>query len=361
MNLLVLDTNFQPVLTLDVFESFIWTDRYCNYGDFEVYTAVDMSLFDALQKDYYIYSKDSEHVMIIEEKRIDTDNEMGNHLTISGRSLESILDRRIIWAPTVLTGNFQNGIKKLLDENAIIPSNSARTINNLVFQASTDPAITALTIDIQVNGENLYDVIQVLCDSNDLGFKITLNEDNEFVFQLYSGVDRSYGQTSVPYVVFSPRFENLINTSYAESKSGFKTTALVAGEPVSTEENAPLKTTVAEIETEDPWTGLDRREMYVNAGDVRSKVGEETLSPATYLSHLEEKGYEALMDALQLPLFEGQVDTTMLFKYGMDFYMGDIVQLRNEYGMEARSRVTEMVHSISTSGVDIYPTFTAVD
>lgn len=40
--------------------------------------------------------------------------------------------------------------------------------------------------------------------------------------------------------------------------------------------------------------------------------------------------------------------------------MGDIVQIVNEFGIESKSRVIEVVRSQSTEGIDIYPTFSSV-
>lgn len=63
-----------------------------------------------------------------------------------------------------------------------------------------------------------------------VGFRIKLSDDNKFVFKLYAGADRSYDQFTNPYVIFSPKFENVINTNYLESKKTLKTVTLVAGE-----------------------------------------------------------------------------------------------------------------------------------
>ena len=95
---MVLDTDFKAIAVIDLYESFIWTDRYCKYGDFEIYMAMSVEYLEYLKQDYYLINRNSEHVMIIEKIRISSDIEDGGHITVTGRSLESILDRRIIWA-----------------------------------------------------------------------------------------------------------------------------------------------------------------------------------------------------------------------------------------------------------------------
>ena len=118
----------------------------------------------------------------------------------------------------------------MLNECIISPSIADRKISNFVFVPSADPKITSLKIDNQYTGDCLYDVIKGLCEENDIGFKIVLTDENKFAFSLYAGVDRSYEQTENPYVVFSPNFENIINSNYYSSRASFRNVTLVAGE-----------------------------------------------------------------------------------------------------------------------------------
>ena len=240
MDITVLNTNLDAISIVDVYESFIWTDRYYEYGDFELFTSMTDTILSYIKQDYYLQNRESEHVMIIEMIRIGSDSENGNHITVTGRSLESILDRRIVWGQKTITGNLQNGIHTLLNENVISPADSSRKIANFIFEASTDPAITSLKIDAQYTGDNLYDVINKICSERSIGFKVTLNDNKQFVFKLYAGIDRSYDQSVNPYVIFSPKFENIINSNYVESKSALKTVTLVGGEGENGLQNVEL-------------------------------------------------------------------------------------------------------------------------
>ena len=79
MELLVLNTDFESIAVIDTYESMIWTDRYNSYGDFEIFFAMDTQLLQYLKEDYYLWLKDSEHCMIIEDIKINADTEEGNH------------------------------------------------------------------------------------------------------------------------------------------------------------------------------------------------------------------------------------------------------------------------------------------
>ena len=353
MDLTILDTDKTPLCVLDVYNSFIWTDRYSKYGDFELHASMSEDLLQYLRQDYYITNANSEHVMIIEKLLINSDTENGNTITVSGRSLESLLERRIVWKRTTLSGNLQNSIKKLLTENVISPKDSNRKIEDFIFEESTDSAITELTIKGQYTGDNLYEAITSICQENNIGFKVTMNNLNQFVFKLYSGVDRSYGQSVNPYVVFSPNFENIIESNYIESKMALKNVALIGGEGEGTARKYTSVGTAA---------GIDRRELFIDAQDVRSEDDNGNSIPeAVYLEQLRQRGREKLAENVDVVAFEGEADVSTMFTYGVDFFMGDIVQIANEYGHETKSRIVELISSESEEGVSTYPTFEYVD
>ena len=361
MELLVLDESFEPFAIIDTYNSLIWTDRYNECGDFELFTAMSMDLLNVIKQDYYIRRPDSDHVMIIEKIEIDTDVEDGNTITITGRSLESLLDRRIVWNETSLSGSFQDGIEKLLNENVISPSNESRKIPNFKMEKSGDQAITNLTIEAQYKGDNLYDILQTLCTERNIGFKVVLSDTNELVFSLYSGTDRSYDQTDNPYVIFSPNYDNLISSNYIESKSSFKNVTLVSAEdsdnrPEEEGAEAPLvETAVGNV------SGLARRETFTNYGSIsRTTEDDKKISDSEITAMLRQRGKETLAENAAILSFEGEAETSTMFKYGEDFTIGDIVQVEDHYGHESRARVIELVLSDATDGFSVYPTFSAI-
>lgn len=354
MEPMILNQNYELVDVLDVFSSLIWTDRYSDYGDFEISTVVSSEYVKKLAINQFLASEHSEHVMIIEDLNITTDVETGNQLVVSGRSLESILYRRIVWNQTILNGNFQNQLEKLFNENIINPSDQKRKINHFVFEKSTDPYITGLTVNAQFTGDYIYDAVKSLCDSFELGFKITLKEGN-MVFKLYHGTDRSYEQEENPYVVFSPNFDNLINSDYSKSIREIKNIALVAGEG---EGSSRKKTVVGN----NSLSGLERKELFVDARDVSSDTEEGTISDSEYIAQLAKRGEEKLSECKTSEVFDGQVNSDRMYKYDEDFFMGDIVQFENEFGISSRVRITEYMYSESEDGgIEQYPTFKNLD
>ena len=351
MDIFVLNQNFETIDIIDNYESLIWTDRYSAYGDFELYIPMQVSLLESLKKDNYLYINDSEHVMIIEDFEITTDAEVGSRLTVTGRSLESILERRIVWGQKTYSGTVHAIIKSMITDAIISPEISSRKIDNFVFQDSSDESVNGESIDLQFTGDNLYEAVSLLCQLVGAGFRITLDANNNFVFSLYSGEDRSYAQDANPYVVFSPSFENIIDSNYVETNSNYRNVTLVGGEG----EGSDRKTvTVGDA------SGLSRREVFTDARDISSTTQEGTLTTEQYNNQLTERGNEKLSEHVVSTAFEGRAEATRMFRYGEDFFMGDIVQIANEFGMESRAHITEIIRSQSESGLEIYPTFETI-
>lgn len=354
MDCYVLDQNFNSIAYIDSFESLIWTDRYNSYGDFELYMAMEQRWLDYLKVDNYLWTSQSEHIMIIEQIYITSDSEDGNHLKVIGKSLESILSRRIVWTQKVYSGQFQKCIKNILEDAIINPVIPERKIANFIFEESTDPRITKadFKMEAEYTGDNVYDIITTLCSDQYIGYKITLNESNQFVFKLYVGENRTYEQTDFPYVIFSPGYENLINSSYLDSTEIYKTITLVAGEGEGT---ARRTTIIGE------GSGLSRRELFTDARDISSDTDSGTLSDAQYMELLKQRGIENLQDYKHRIAFEGEAETTQMFIFGKDFFIGDVVQTEDEWGHTGESRIVEFIMSQDSNGLSMYPTFEIVN
>lgn len=352
----IYDADFVLKKILDSYLSSIWTVRYDQYGDFEICAPYSKDIFDEIKLDDYIMRPDSDRMMVVEDIQIDTDAEGGNQIIFSGRSIESILDRRVLFDQTIIVGNTQDGIEFLLNENAISPSDANRKLP-IIFRKSEDAVITALETAYQFSGETLYEAIEALCVEGSIGFRLLpdLNAKN-FIFELYNGADRSYYQTDRPYVMFSPDFDNIVTSSYVSSKKEYKNVAYAAGEGEGSE-----RTVISVYSGDAEASGITRRETYVDAGSVSSTTEEGTLTESDYLDQLASRGSEELDKVTSTTYFEGEVDTSRQFVHGVDFDIGDIVQLRNEYGIEGCARVTELVLSDDQNGSTAVPTFTSIE
>lgn len=352
----VLDGSYTTIAVIDMYESLIWTERYLEAGDFELYVPLTMKDLDKITIGSYLAIEDSDRLMIVEKFQQETDVEDGDKMTITGRTLESILDRRVIWNYTVLNGEFQNGIKRLIDENVISPAESGRQIPGFSFATSSDSAITSKTLDTQYLGENLYDSIVELCTEKDIGWKVLPNGAGGFQFSLYPGVNYAYDQSARPYVVFSPGYDNLIGSKYVYSLGDYKTVARVGGEGDGYDKRLGSAAVSA-----GEGSGLSRREMYVNSGVSGKDEDGEELSESEYQAALTQKGLEALADTDIDEAFEAEIDASRQFIYDEHFSLGDIVQVEDKIGLSRKVRISEIMRSWDTNGLTMTPTFTTLE
>lgn len=377
MDVLILDEQFNTVAVIDDYLSMIWTDRFDKAGDFELYMTMRDGLLDEIQNGFYVSIEYSDRLMIVDKTVVKTDAEDGNTVTFTGHSLEFLLDRRVIWGSKTYKGKLEDCIETILNQCLIDPEIPERKVDNFVFDRSGEEKIEAMTMannakdepdekaEEQYNGESLYSLMCTKCDDKKIGFKVLKDASGVFHFQLYSGVDRSYEQNERPYIVISPEFDNLINSNYAYSTENYRTIALVGGTNNKDEERVFVAAGA------EGFTGFDRREVFFSNFDIArttEMVDDGTgytyikkLTEEEYRTQLDIKGKEALDKLKQETAFEGSIDATNMYQYGVDYNLGDIVQIENEYGQGCPVRVYEMVFSMDENGLEIYPTFTKID
>lgn len=376
MDFMVLDKNFDAIAMIDTFTSAIWTVRYDQAGDFELYTPVRLDYLRNMVIGNYLWNRNSDRLMIIETVEIQTDSEDGPQLYVSGRSLESILDRRIIMSSEVFTGNLSEIIRMILTKEVMTSGN--RQIPGFIYTPSTDTRIISITAEFTARGENVYDIICSLCQENKIGFKVLPYGAGGFEFQLYKGIDHSYDQNEVPYVVFSPSFENLLNSNYIKSFKAYKNSVYAVGtyqkEVTLTNKYkdddgtwVEEKTTTYEETEVTAWgysesstpSGLARREIFIDNGGVND--GEQGGEASSWNSINKQKGLTELADHQTTTAFEGELEATRQYVYGKDFNIGDIVQVENEFGITGTVYISEIVWSQDANGLTMTPTFTSTE
>ena len=352
----VLNKDFGIEAIIDEYVSTIWRPAYFDIGDCELYLQSNNKAKDVLAVNKYLVrssdvSVDADgkvaykKVMIIKNIQLTTNEETGDFITVTGYELKYLLHQRIVWCQTNLTGTAENAIRRLVNENAISPTDSKRVIPNLVLGAS---AGLTDSIEKQITGDYLDEAIKSICESYNYGWSINIY-DSQLVLEVYSGLDRSYGQSDRPYVVFSPNFENLYNTNYQLITEYYANCTLVGGEGEGT---ARKYTTVG-----NNVSGLDRFEMFTDAKDISSTNDGATISASQYLKLLEERGKEKLAELAYTEGFSGEVLPNVGFKYGIDYYLGDIVTVISEYGIKRNVRVLSAIESEDVSGTKLLPQF----
>lgn len=349
MSLYLLNKQFQIVDIIEGYESFIWTERYDSHGDCVLQFSIKLKKASDFPKGFYLMIDGSDDLMIIRSALVTHDEDKGTVLEVRGKALTSLLDQRIVWNQTNLDSMLEPAVLRLLNENIIAATTTARRVPNLTFQYAGTTVPNIFAVEAQYQGETLYKAISDLCGSYDVGFRITHPTIGQFVFRLYGGVNRSYSQNAVSHVVFSPEYDNLENSSYFTSTDKYCNVVLVGGEG-----NGDKKVFRTINRGSASVSGVDRFEHYHSAQNASSNDG--NIPAAKYRAFLDQQGREYLKDNDIEHVFEGETDPTMSSGYGSTYFLGDIVQISDNDTIESPARVVEYIRSDDASnGVQEFP------
>jgi len=343
MDLYVLNKHFEQIAVIDDFKSLIWAKRYSKFGDCELYVRACNEYIETMNEGYYLVRNDDDMVCRLRSVELDTDTEQGDFLIAVGDDARNLLNQRVVWQQTNYSGTVEDYVRQLITDNVINPSMAARVLDNIILG---DRVGLPATISEQVTYSQLGEKIIEICSAYNYGSRMRLDDSNRLVFEMYEGLDRSYNQDVNDHVVFSPEFDNVISSKYKIDWTNLKNVALIAGEGEGVNRRRYILGN---------RTGYDRYELYVDARDVSSEVEEgQTID---YDATLKARGIEALGEYGTTISFEGEVEPNYSYKYGVDYNLGDIVQVMNDYGVSTSARITEVIESFDENGHSIIPTF----
>lgn len=183
---------------------------------------------------------------------------------------------------------------------------------------------------------------------------ITVDE-TDHIFELNPDcicIDRTARKTINGYeiipVVFSTSFDNVFNVELTKDVEDFKNVAFVAGEGEGT-----ARVTVWAPEQDPGFALMDRRELFVDARDLRSA---DYATSTQYQNALKQRGIEKLVGQVDTYAFEVPQDSTSHFRD--DFYLGDMLSVRlPEFDVTLGVRVTSATETYSKEGYTCDLTF----
>lgn len=354
MEVYILDDSLRRSEVVDRFESLIWTERYTAYGDFELVTHSTSANRAFFPMGTRLALNESTRVMQVNtiENKLDADGK--RMLTISGKSLESILDDRI--ATDSVLGTTAHPKWNL----GGTPANIARTIFNTIcrtgYPSSTEriPNLEAIIpnppytrpepsdiINVSLEPTTVYKAIQDICNAYDIGFSLVrIGDTGKLRFSIYTGDDRTLYQTNFKPIVFSHELDNLENITELNSDATYKNTCYVFTKTGVQVYYAPgIDPTVS---------GFERRSTMIKYD------GDETGAALTTIA--QQMAYDELANSRKVTAFDGEIPQRGSFKYGRDYFLGDLVELRNSDGVSSQMRVTEQIFSSDQEGDKSYPT-----
>lgn len=353
-----LDANLKRDTVIEGFTSFIWTERYNSWGDFEIVTVSTPEARRQLQPGVLLGMDASYRVMIIETTEEKLAEDGTKTLTVTGRSIESWLDDRVSYYTFLgLSGNPKWNISSMTPADMafyifqqICEVNKLDAQDDIPFYhtqpgplpaGSIAPPSTPITMAF--DPATLYTHISSICQPYNLGFRLYKDGDTgNIYFDIYTGDDRTSGQTIRPAVIFSPNLESVSETTTLTSFAGFKNVAYVFAQ------NGSAVVYATGYSSSTP--PLLRKVLLVDASDIDTAAG--TILDVA----LELKGEQALMDNRRTYALDGVITPDQPYIYGVDYNLGDMVEFRSDDGFINDMLVTEQIFISDDQGERSYPT-----
>lgn len=420
MNVYILDENLDLKYVVDTFTSLIWDMYYNELGAGELYLPASAEALQYIDVGAYIARSDSERVCRVKSRQLTTDAEQGDYIIATLEGVEGILAQRIIWQTETCNGKLEPFIHGVIDDqvgNGASNDRQLTTIHGLMIQTGTLSNLTATSSE-QTTYSNLLEKIIEWCKRENWGFRLEY-EGTYLKFKIYEGTDRSalvffsdeYGNLiSTQYTddrsnlgniaviagqgqgaerlkitagsgTGIARYEKYIDArdlsrevTYAELAKSYP-----GGSIIPSGDNYIYRMAVIDIplltnqqrdalQIEYPTGGvvyIDGKRYYeVEDADIATLAtdtpgDDETcyLSSGLYYGYLTDRGLTALGEFGPETSFSGEIEPSVNFIYGTDYFLGDIVTIQNEYGITVRARIIEVQEVYDDRGYQVTPKF----
>jgi hypothetical protein len=333
----------------------MWVDRYRDPGEVTITANVDSGIIDFLPIGTLISHTNSDEVMIIENHEVSDAHGGDLEVTITGRSLETILEQRVVGtnqtfpagAPgkIVLPADYSwiqavKLIKSHIDASLLIDTNDA--LNGIVtfdyVWNTPNPIVEEKELRL---GELYSNVIDIL-KGDDLGIAVVRPFEpgqTTTSFVIHDGTDLTKD------VVFSFDAGDITNADYLWSNKSDKNTIYV----ISTWSQIMVKSNA----------GYKRRVTILDASELDKDYQEvpPDWALAAYRIQMKNLGELELKKRNPLALSKAQAAiNSKKYVYRNDFKVGDIVTIDGMFNESATMRVVEYVEVLDENGVTGYPT-----
>ena len=337
MELRIYNASMQFLGLIENQTSVLWNRKYFEPGDFELYCPVTLNNQSLLKRGNLVWIKGAAEAGVIESLVIEQDD-LKNQITVKGRFLESYMSRRLI-RPIY---NVQNGLVEIAMRDILSNAVPIPLVKLGAVQCFTE------RVTFQATYKNLQDYETKLAKYANFGYRFRPNFSDKYItFEIYKGLDRTFTQTERPRVVFSEGYNNILSAKYTLNDQLLKNVCYVGGQGEGSARTYA-------IAGDDSLTGLERREVYINASDI----SRENLTTAQYIAALVQRGNNELKQDIVAESVECVTDANSNFQYRRDYDLGDIVVIRKEnWNLLINLRITEITEIYEYGAMKVSPVF----
>lgn len=367
MHLYTLTPDFMPKDYIGEFISAIWTERYSAAGDVQLVTPASSDMVRKLAHGTFLGLRGTKEVMLLDTQSIEN-----GLLTVSGQSLLKFLDERPAWFanPDPSADQATLALTEVITAGELIADAVYRMVINPVeftegpaaqlnlnWARETIPGLELGVVDsngepkrLTINLGTLYNSIQSLAKDEGVGLKLYLESATSTTgpvlkFATYRGKDRTSGQTTHNLVRLTPKMDSLSDVKEVSSRSNYKNVVYVVYKGLSihyAEPSLPIP------------IGFNRRVLVVTPEDIY-------LEEARYDEYRFQIARDAFANNNYVQTVDGQASPAVIYKFGEDYDLGDIIELEGLTGTLSKARVSEYIRTQDKAGEREYPTLSVLD
>lgn len=346
------------------YDSAMWVERYRAPGEFEIVAPLSSGLRTVLPLGTIISHTDTLEACVVENHNIKEGKNTDPTITITGRSVESYLENRIVglelawndpdepYARYNLTAaTVAQQAKKLINDHiqvSFLNDGSNSFDDNILAEAIAGSGVTEAR---EIKRQDVHKALLDLLKVEDLGVRFVRKNnfgvmgvsDKSWVY-IHAGTDKS------STVVFSWDQGEIQSAEYLSSLKNLKNTALVTG--------AHLEEIVYAADTN--WT---RRVMLVEAADIDESYTPPIAAPdrTALRAKMAVRGREALAAQKLIDIVSIDITSATEHIYRKDYDIGDIVSVSGNYDTTVKRRVVEHVEIEDKNGSNSYPSLAALE
>lgn len=331
-SLFFFDKNLNMLGIIDYFISLRWRRKYFEAGEFEIILPVSPYVLEFINTDILVMRNNYSEAGIIETIEFNDDG-TNEEVTISGRFLSSLLERRIVKNRINFSGNTIEGMNTIVD--SMTPLTSAWETESV--------SRSSRSISFQCTYKNVYNYLCKLSEYSGIAFRIVPNVDSKvYMFEIWSGKDRTINQSENEQYSFSDDNFNIKQGNLIISNKSKANYALIGGtgegdNRITAEVNKGLE-------------GFDLYEIFVD----QKSLSNDGLSVENYKNELKAVGEGKMNDGI----FKLEVTASSQADYKKAWDLGDIVNIKKEkWGIYTTYRIIEAEETIEDGKKTVYPTF----
>ena len=368
MDIYVLDGDFNKIgFPIDNYISCIWRTSFYEIGDFELYLAYDKETLSLLRTGAYLVRDQDmnvddgmyyQNVMEIKSIKVDTNEENGDYITVTGKDLKALLNQRVILNDKIFSSTLNehitlmNILPEVFEANFSNPVNPYRKIENVRLFFNEYDHHEHIIVEGDIH-DNAGDWMIEQCKTYECGIIPYVNTQKSSCPGTVDYIVKRIRNNK--NIVFSDEYIDISASLYTRSGENRKNVAIVAGDEV---EGVKIVQTV----NDEKYSGWNRYETYISSSvssDDCLKDGETTNQnlEEAYRNVLEHEGEKALLETKVQETFECDISSYGQYQLGKDFLLGDKVTIVNKYNIKAQGVIVEIIDTYNETGRTIIPTF----